>query len=51
MIRNGKQQDASRPARYIVYQTFGKKGLGMGYFILSSHFSHVTSIVVIKMFY
>ena len=36
----GQQQDASQETCLFSteYQTFGKKGLGMGNFMLSSHF-------------
>jgi len=39
--RDGKEDTnrrARRPATFIEYQTFGKKGLGMGNSMLFSHF-------------
>ncbi len=41
LILNGKTNNktqARRPANYIEYQTFGKKGLGMGNSMLLSHY-------------
>jgi hypothetical protein len=41
VFTNGKvnnKTQARRPAYYIEYQTFGKKGLGMGNSMLFSHF-------------